>query len=183
MMQKYRILWVAAAVFILDQISKWIVQANMELYASLQVLGNFFRITFVENPGMAFGLQLGNNLFFTVFAVIASVAIVYYLLQLPLTQRLARLALTLILGGAMGNLLDRLLRGKVVDFLDFEFFNIHIPAFKLLFLQFPGYELDRWPVFNVADSAVTIGMFLLLGHIIFEKEEKPAPTLDGEMVR
>jgi signal peptidase II len=183
MMQKYRILWIAAAVFVLDQISKWIVQSNMELYASLQVLGNFFRITFVENPGMAFGLQLGNNLFFTVFAVLASIAIVYYLLQLPQGQKLARLALSLILGGAMGNLLDRLLRGKVVDFLDFEFFDIHLPTFKFLFFQFPGYELERWPVFNVADMAVTVGMFLLLGHIVFEKEEQPEPTLDGEMVR
>jgi signal peptidase II len=183
MTMKYRILWISVAVFILDQFSKWIIQSSMELYASIQVLGNFFRITFVENPGMAFGLQMGNNMFFTVFAVLASFAIVYYLMQLPANQRWARWALALILGGAMGNLSDRLLRGKVIDFLDFEFFNIHIPAFKILFLDFPGYELDRWPVFNVADMAVTVGMFMLLMFIIFEKDENEVPAVDGEMIR
>jgi signal peptidase II len=180
---KYRILWITGAVFILDQISKGVVLASMELYASIQVMGNFFRITFVENPGMAFGLRMGNNMFFTVFAVLASVAMVYYLMQLPAEQRWTRWSLALILGGAMGNLSDRLIRGKVVDFLDFEFFDIHIPAFKFLFLDFSGYDLDRWPVFNVADMAVTVGMFMLLGFIIFEKDKKEVPAMDGEMIR
>jgi signal peptidase II len=183
MMAKYRILILSLAVFVLDQVTKWIIQSSMELYASLQVLGNFFRITFVENAGMAFGLQLGNNLFFTLFAVLASIAIIYYLVHLPLSQRLARFALALVLGGAMGNLFDRVVRGKVVDFLDFEFFNIHIPAFSLLQVRFPGYELDRWPVFNVADIAITLGMILLLVVIVFEKEENPAPSSGSEMVR
>lgn len=183
MRANYRIFGLTLAVFVLDQITKAVIRSSMELYASLQVLGNFFRITYVENPGMAFGLQLGNNVFFTVFALLAGVAITYYLLQLPQTQRLARWALALVLGGALGNLLDRLLSGKVVDFLDFEFFDIHIPAFNVLFVQFPGYELDRWPVFNVADIAVTIGMFLLLGYILFEKEPVQTPAADGEMVR
>jgi signal peptidase II len=182
-MRRYWILWISLAVFILDQLSKWIVQSNMELYGSIMVLGDFFRLTYVENPGMAFGIQVGNNLFFTVFALLASVAIVYYLLQLRADQRLARLALALILGGALGNLLDRILRGKVVDFFDCEFFDVHIPAFKLAFLHFPGYDLERWPVFNVADMAVTIGMLCLLTVILFEKEESAKPVADGDMIR
>jgi len=183
MTPKYRILLVSAAVLLVDQLSKWLIQSSMELHASLQVLGNFFRLTFVENPGMAFGLQLGNNRFFTVFAILASIVMAYYLLQLPMEQRLARLALALVLGGALGNLLDRLLRGKVVDFFDFEFFDLHLPSFQLLSFRFPGYDLERWPVFNVADIAVTIGMVLLLIVILFEKEDKTSMATDGEMVR
>lgn len=182
-MSRYRILWISLAVFVADQVSKWIVQANMELHASVMVLGDFFRLTYVENPGMAFGIQLGNNLFFTIFALFASFAIVYYLLQLRPDQKLARLALALILGGALGNLLDRILRGKVVDFFDFEFFDVHIPALNWAFLRFPGYELERWPVFNVADMAVTVGMVFLLVVILFEKEEDAKPAADGEMIR
>ena len=72
MRANYRIFGLTLAVFVLDQITKAVIRSSMELYASLQVLGNFFRITYVENPGMAFGLQLGNNVFFTVFALLAS---------------------------------------------------------------------------------------------------------------
>jgi len=68
----------------------------------------------------------------------------------------------------------------MVDFLDFEFFNINIPAFKFLFINFPGYSLDRWPVFNVADMGITIGMAMLFIFILFEKDEEEIDHAAGE---
>lgn len=187
-MKSYRILWVSAFIFILDQAAKWIVKTNMRLYESITVLGDFFRLTYVENPGMAFGIRISDNVFFTVFAVIASLIILLYLFKLKERECWARLAMTIILGGALGNLTDRIFRGQVVDFLDFEFFNIHIPAFKLFWIQFSGYSMERWPVFNVADIAVSVGMIMLLIYILFLEEDETAiahaETSDtSEMIR
>ena len=171
-MNHIRILWISLSVLILDLISKYIVKFTMQLHQSIPVIGDFFRLTYVENYGMAFGIQFGHSSFFTVFAIVASVAIIIYLFKMKGDHFLARLAMAIIFGGAIGNLSGRLFRGRVIDFLDFEFFDINIPAFKFLFVNFPGYSLDRWPVFNVADIAVTVGMLLLLTFIIFENEEE-----------
>ena len=171
-MKSYGILGISAGIFILDQATKWVVKTNMRLHESISVIGDFFRLTYVENPGMAFGIRISDNVFFSVFTVIASLVILLYIFQLKERQIWARLAMTIILGGALGNLFDRIFRGQVVDFLDFEFFNIHIPAFQLFSLQFPGYSLERWPVFNVADIAVSVGMVLLLIYILFFEQEE-----------
>ena len=156
-------------IVILDQISKLIIKSSMQLYDSFQVLGNFFRITYIENPGMAFGIQIENKIVFTLLSIIAAIIVLVYLIRLPDERFLFRFALSLIMGGAIGNLIDRLFKGRVVDFLDVEFFDISIPSFQFLFLNFPGYSLTRWPVFNVADSAVTCGMILIAWLIIFQK--------------
>ncbi len=178
--KSYRIFWISAVVFALDQATKWVVKTSMRLYESIPVLGDFFRLTYVENPGMAFGIRISDNIFFTVFAVIASLVILLYLFKLREHERWARLAMTIILGGALGNLSDRILRGQVVDFLDFEFFDINIPSFKLLSIQFSGYSLERWPIFNVADIAVSIGMVMLLIYILFLEEDNAPLALAEE---
>jgi signal peptidase II len=143
--------------------------------ASRPILGDFFRLTFIENPGMAFGIDLGGKLFFSVVSLLATLGILYYLYRVR-TERLGfRVALALVLGGAAGNLIDRafygllfgegpLFCGKVVDFLDLEFFDIS------LF----GYHLSRWPVFNIADASVTIGVLLLL--MFSRTQEGPLPA-------
>lgn len=186
-MKSYRILWISALIFVLDQAVKWVVKTNMRLYESIPVFGDWFRLTYVENPGMAFGIRISDNVFFTVFAVIASLILLLYLFKLQERQEWARISMTIILGGALGNLTDRILRGQVVDFLDFDFINIHIPAFKFAFVQFSGYSLERWPVFNVADIAISVGMVLLLIYILFFDEEVPQPEADlndtSEMIR
>ena len=183
-MKSLKILAVTAVVIILDQITKFTIHHSMQLYDSIRVLGDFFRITYVENSGMAFGIQVAKSGFFTVFAVIASVAIMVYLFRMKGERLPARFSMALILGGAIGNVWDRIIRGSVVDFLDFEFFNINIPAFKFLFINVPGYSLDRWPVFNVADMGITIGMALLFVFILFEKEEEElTPAGETEMIR
>lgn len=168
------VLIVSLVVFVLDQITKYMIKTSMLLHESIPVLGDFFRITFVENSGMAFGISFGKNIFFTIFAAIASVAILVYFFTIKGRYLLARTAMAIIFGGALGNLMDRIFRGSVVDFLDFEFFNISIPAFKVLFVHFPGYDMTRWPVFNVADIAITTGMFLLLLFIAFDRENENA---------
>lgn len=131
--------------------------------SSRPLLGNFLRLTYIENPGMAFGIDIGGKLFFSLFSIIASAAIVAYLYHARKESLGFRLSLAMILGGALGNLIDRvfygvifgdapLFYGKVVDFLDMNFFDINIF----------GYQLTRWPVFNIADASVTIGVLLLL---------------------
>lgn len=186
-MKNLRILWIPLAVLVLDQITKFTVKLSMDLHQSIPVIGDFFRLTFVENPGMAFGIRFGNNSFFTVFAFIASIAILVYMFKLKGEHQHARVAMAIIFGGAIGNLTDRFIRGSVVDFLDFEFINISLPTFKFLFINFPGYSLTRWPVFNVADMAVTIGMVILFVFILTEKGPEEEETLpdepDTEMIR
>lgn len=166
-------LWLAALLFVLDQASKIAVKGfnlfgvrhdGMYIGESMPVLGDFLRLTYVENPGMAFGIGFGSGkIFLTLFSLVASMGLVWYLSRLRTPSVWLRLGLALVLAGAAGNLIDRmfygvfygeapLFYGQVVDFFDFEFFD-----FSLF-----GHTYSRWPVFNIADSCVTCGMILLL---------------------
>ena len=169
-----RVLWLTFSIVVVDQLSKLWVKGisipalginihGMQYGYSKPVLGDFFRLTYIENPGMAFGIDVGGKLFFSLFSILLSIGIFYYLYRARKGNVGFRISLALILGGAIGNLIDRtfygvlfseapLFHGKVVDFFDVDFFNVHIF----------GYSLSRWPVFNVADAAVTIGILLLL---------------------
>ena len=181
-----RVLLISGAILLADQVTKLLVKgvsipplgiawSGMTPGASRPILGDFFRLTFIENPGMAFGIDLGGKLFFSVVSLLATLGILYYLYRVR-TERLGfRVALALVLGGAAGNLIDRafygllfgegpLFYGKVVDFLDLEFFDIS------LF----GYHLSRWPVFNIADASVTIGVLLLLMYSRVQEDSSPA---------
>ncbi|HEX3074082.1 MAG TPA: signal peptidase II, partial [Ignavibacteriales bacterium] len=184
-----RVLFVTAAVVIVDQLTKLFVKGfsipalglnfeGMDYAQKINVLGSFFRITFVENPGMAFGIDVGvsSKLFLSLFSIAASIGIIIYLYKSKNESFIMRAALALILGGAIGNLIDRmfygvfygyasLFYGSVVDFLDMDIFDIN------LF----GITYDRFPIFNVADMAVTFGVVLL---IFFNKksEEETVPN-------
>lgn len=144
---------VTFGVLALDQISKYITKNNMRLSQSEEVLGDFLRYTYIENPGMAFGIDIGNKNLFTVFSIVASLVIFFYLLRTRGDKKYVKFALALILGGAIGNLMDRIRFGAVVDFIDV------------------GIGQLRWPVFNVADSAVSVGMIILMGIILFEPKK------------
>ncbi|MFN2127152.1 MAG: signal peptidase II, partial [Anaerolineales bacterium] len=126
---------VILSVLILDQVTKYLARIFLQPKHSIAVLDNFFRLTYVENPGIAFGVRINNKVFFTILTIFAVILIFYYLFMLR-EQKILRFAFALILGGAFGNLIDRFIYGSVVDFLDFEFFNIKIPPFKFLFLNF-----------------------------------------------
>lgn len=142
--------WTALIVFI-DQLSKYIVSHTMTQFQSIQVLGEILQITYIKNPGMAFGIRIGNHLFFTIFAIIASVVILIYLFRLNPEQVWNRFALASILGGAIGNLIDRVVYKEVIDFIDIR--------------------IIRWPIFNVADIAVSAGMIILIAYVIFDQNE------------
>lgn len=195
-----RVLFVSFFIVLADQISKLLVKGfsipflhfnytGMYEGEKIPIIGNFFRITFIENPGMAFGFDPGIDfkLWISIFSLIASVGLIIYIFIVR-NQRLSiRLALAFILGGAVGNLIDRMfygvfygyapvLYGRVVDFLDVDFFN-----FSLF-----GRNYDRWPIFNFADAAVTIGVLIL---IIFykkntqESEKYVSETPESEEIR
>lgn len=145
------------SVFILDQITKGIIRHTMVLGESIPVLGDVFRWTYVENPGMAFGIRIQHGYILTILSVLASLGVLAYLLIHRDEGRLLRGSLACILGGAAGNLIDRVLHQQVVDFIDIGFGQV------------------RWPVFNIADSAVVIGMLILCFHVFLKKE----PSEDG----
>jgi len=138
-----KILPVVALVLLADQATKIVVKETMTVGQSIRILGDIFKLTHVENAGIAFGIQVASPLLFTLLSGAACVVIVYYLLSHKTEELRTQAAMAIILGGALGNLVDRILFRKVVDFLDFGFGN------------------TRWPVFNLADTAVVIGMALL----------------------
>jgi signal peptidase II len=140
---------------------------------STPVIGDFLRLTYVENPGMAFGIELGGKQWLALFSIAAGVGIVWYLYHSRHERLGLRISLALVLAGAVGNLIDRvfygvifdhapLFYGRVVDFVDIDFFD----------LSLFGYHISRWPVFNVADSCVTVGVVMLLffHRTVVEKE-------------
>jgi signal peptidase II len=180
-----RILFLSVFIVLADQATKLIVKGfsfpflgiqvrGMGLGASKPILGDFLKLTYIENPGMAFGIDLGGKLFFSIFSIAASIGILYYLYKSKGDRFSHRFALAMILGGAVGNLIDRvfyglifesgqLFQGRVVDFIDVDFFDVN----------FFGYHLSRWPVFNLADASVTVGVvFLILFHRRSKQESK-----------
>ena len=147
-MGKFSLVFLTAAIgVLLDQVSKIYIDSSFELYQSVTVLENFFHITYIRNRGAAFGILSDNALrlpFFIIVSLVAIVGIIWYLRQLRADQKLSHLALGLILSGAIGNLIDRIRFGEVIDFIDVHWYNHH------------------WPAFNVADSAICVGVGLLL---------------------
>jgi signal peptidase II len=171
-------LWIALAIvplsLVLDQFTKKLVQATMELHESIPVAGHWVRITFVMNQGMVFGLRpqeafpsLPIVAILTVLMAIASTALLFYYIFTRDHRSIHLAGLSLILGGALGNLVDRIGAGKVVDFVDMGLS-----------------ESLRWPVYNVADSCITIGIgFLVYLSFLKPSKEKPIqgdPSVSGE---
>ena len=149
---------VAVAVLVLDQVSKWYIRHTVPLYREIPVFPAFFHITHARNTGAAFSLFAGTSdafriPFFFIATAIAIAALLYFVWQVQPRQRLLQFALAGILGGALGNLVDRIVAGEVTDF---------------LILHWRGYQ---WPAFNVADSFITIGVAILLAHSLFAREE------------
>jgi signal peptidase II len=152
------ILLFTVLIVLLDQAAKLAIQSRFQLHESRDVLGSVLRWTYVQNPGIAFGIDIGNRTFLTIFIVMASAAILIYLYRMRLTRFAHRFSLALILGGAIGNLIDRFAYGRVIDFIDLGIGN------------------RRWPfVFNIADVAVTIGIVILIWRILFAKDTKNHP--------
>lgn len=147
----------ASFVLIVDLFSKYVIQQTMLLHDTVHVIGDFFRLTYIHNPGAAFGLHLGpySRFIFLTLALVALVVLVLMYRHTPATDKLRLMAIGSIAGGALGNVVDRIRSADgVVDFLDF------------------GVGQLRWPVFNFADTAVTIGAALLLFSLWAEDQRR-----------
>ena len=167
-----RFIIVTILLVLADQLSKTLVAIYLLPGASIPVLGEFLRITFVQNPGGVFGTRLGNQNFYTLISILAIGVTLWFFFKIKAEEVILRFGLCLVLGGAVGNLIDRFRFGQVVDFLDFDFFNINLPPRDILLFRFPGISLDRWPVFNFADSFILIGMVLIIIHLLFIQDRK-----------
>lgn len=152
-----RFTWISVIAVILDQWTKQAIVDGMDLYQSIQILP-FFNFTYVHNYGAAFSILYDaggwQRYFLSAVALIVSAVIVWWLRQSTKEQVLLPVAFSFILGGALGNVIDRILHGYVIDFLDFYYASYH------------------WPAFNVADSAIFIGAGLLIIDMFVNKETK-----------
>ena len=147
-------LWLIAAIFIFDQLTKWCVFNYMNLYQSIPIIQDFFYLTYVTNDGMAFGLSLpGGQITLTVLSVFMTLVLVYFFWLERNSHLIMKLSLSLIISGALGNLVDRILAGKVVDFL-----HIKIGSYW------------EWYIFNIADTSVSIGMVLFIIHSFYVQD-------------
>jgi len=158
-----KVLWFSLAIVFSDQLLKHLIRTRLLLGETVSVAGDFFRLSYVENPGMAFGIHPGNKLIFTLLTLVIIAGLAAYFFQIRKEALHQRLPLAIILGGAAGNLIDRIFfgiwfqmdgwfQGRVVDYLDFDFFDI----------DFAGIYMTRWPVFNLADVAVISGVLLMI---------------------
>ena len=146
---------IIVAIIALDQWSKWAIKTSFNLYQSKPVIQDLLHFTYVTNDGMAFGLSFpGGKHVLLIMTILLTGFIVGFLWKEKNGHPLIKYGLALILSGAIGNLIDRLLYGKVVDFLDLMIGNFH------------------WYIFNIADSSVTIGMILFIVHSIYIEQKK-----------
>jgi signal peptidase II len=148
-----KLVTIAGGVAVLDQAAKMAVLAWLPLHRSVPVIPGLFDLTHIRNPGGAFGMLARQsagvrNAVFLVFSSLAVGLILHFYRSTPPSHRLLTTGFALVLGGAVGNLVDRLRFGHVVDFLDFYIGRYH------------------WPAFNVADSAITVGILIFLGHMV-----------------
>ncbi|HTG80768.1 MAG TPA: signal peptidase II [Geobacteraceae bacterium] len=149
---------VTAVVLVIDQATKLFIDRTMDIQSSITVVENFFNITYLRNKGAAFGFLAHSSYrlpFFILISLIAIAVIIMVFAKLRPDQRFTAFSLSLIFSGALGNLIDRLRLGEVIDFLDAHWFAHH------------------WPAFNVADSAICVGVFLLAVDMFLEEKRHP----------
>lgn len=162
---KARYLLLSLLVLVLDQWTKWLVELHLGNHTSFELIPNLLNFTYVRNTGVAFGLfaahdQFSGTLMLTILGLFALGFVAYYYWRLASHERMLLLALALVIGGAVGNLLDRIMNGGVTDFIDFYYGTYH------------------WHTFNVADSAITIGICLMiLGSFRQQPEEDLSENL------
>jgi len=160
MKRKYWVLLICLVfILALDQYTKYEVQQRIRLYQIIEVIDGFFNLTHLRNTGGAFGILAGKkdgigSVFFISVALAAVGVILYLLHKAKEQERILALSLSLVLSGAIGNLIDRIRHGEVVDFLDFHLFSYH------------------WPAFNIADSAITIGIGLMAFELLFHDKKR-----------
>ena len=169
-----RILWLSALIIVIDQVTKQIVLRTMYLGQQIPVLGSWLKLTYTENPGMAFGITFGPKSLVTIFSIIATVLITMYLYNVRRGYYPYRASLALILGGAIGNIIDRVFYGalfnddaffvgRVVDFIHVNVWSGFIPESVPIV---GGTYVSLFPIWNVADMAIVCGV---VGILFFQK--------------
>ncbi len=139
----------------LDQLTKWLVSSNMDLGQSIPVLGDFFSITYIVNRGASFSLFEGRRWLFVVLTLVVLLLVFWLLRRVPKNYKRLRMAVAVFCGGTIGNLIDRIVSGAVVDFL-----HIYIGAFDYNF-----------PIFNIADCCIDIAVICIVAFLLFGKEK------------
>ncbi len=152
----YRLVLISGFVIAADQITKFYIKSSFALYETIVVIQDFFNITYVLNPGGAFGVFATQSpgirkLIFLFMSSLVALFVLWFYKKTAKAHLFLSFGLALIFGGAVGNLVDRFIYGKVVDFLDFYLGAYH------------------WPAFNIADSAISVGMVILVYHILLNK--------------
>lgn len=152
-----RYLLLSFIIIAFDQISKILIVKNLSENGAVSIFGDLLYFRFIYNEGGAMGTSVGPSWVYTILTLVALVFIIRYFLSSQVDGYVSKISLSLILGGAVGNLIDRVFYGKVVDFIDFDFPDI------------PYLNLYRWFTFNIADAAITIGLILFALSIIIKK--------------
>ena len=182
-----RLLWVSALIILVDQFTKMWVRTTMYIGESIPVLGSWLRLTFTENSGMAFGLQLGSTSLITGFSIIATALIVVYLWQMRRAPLGYRLSIAVVLGGALGNIIDRVFYGKLFSY--GTYFNghvvdfIHVDVWRGIVADWipllGGEPMALFPIWNVADMAIVLGVTgMLLVQYSLEYEDHSQSSHD-----
>ena len=143
-------------ILVADQITKSLILAYLPLYDSVTLIPGFFNLTHIHNPGGAFGFLANQSaslrsIVFLLVSILAVGLIFWFYVKIPASHPMLAAGFALIFGGAIGNLVDRIRFGEVVDFLDFYIGNLH------------------WPAFNIADSAISVGVVIFLYHLLLKK--------------
>jgi signal peptidase II len=151
------------ALLSIDQLTKALVARSILFQSSKSIIPGFFNLTHIRNRGAIFGFFSHSEsrilfIFLTLVSLVALGLVIYYFFKTPSSQIIMKISLSVILAGALGNLMDRLFRGYVIDFLDFHIKNWH------------------WPSFNVADACITTGAFLLIFILIFRRGKECTPS-------
>lgn len=149
------VLTISLFLVVIDQVSKYLIRSTMELYESIPVIKNFFHLTYITNDGMAFGINFPGGIYlFTIASFLLTIFLIGYLWYERKGHLILRISLALIIAGAIGNFIDRVMFKEVIDMFDFIFWGYH------------------WYIFNVADSAVTVGIILYLTYSFFLEPKK-----------
>ena len=151
------------ALLSIDQLTKALVARSILFQSSKSIIPGFFNLTHIRNRGAIFGFFSHSEsqilfIFLTLVSLVALGLVIYYFFKTPSSQRYMKISLSVILAGALGNLIDRIIRGYVIDFLDFHIKNWH------------------WPSFNVADACITVGAFLLIFILVFKRGKECIPS-------
>jgi len=150
---------IALVMFLIDQGTKYLIATQLVIGEQIPVIGNFFLITSSRNRGAAFGILQEQRWFFIVITLIVVVGIIWYMQRIKHTgKKMLSIALSLVLGGAVGNFLDRAVSGEVVDFLQFNFGTY------------------TFPIFNVADSCIVIGVIMIVLDSLLEVRKEKQST-------